>query len=124
MTFFFNFQATSNHLHPLQVENCDSNSWFVVDEEDNGKLRLERVKHPLPLIFVAILCRFANATSPTFGSLSQNNNAPTFGALAQPSNGVFGGDAAAGAAGSAGFGGFNSSGRVPVISMQTSMNWI
>ena len=34
---------TSNHLHPLQVENCDSNSRLVVDGDDNGKLRLERV---------------------------------------------------------------------------------
>ena len=44
MTIFFNFQTTSNHLHPLQVENCDSNSRLVVDEDDNGKFRLERVK--------------------------------------------------------------------------------
>ena len=29
---------------PLQVENCDSNSRLVVDEDDNGKLLLERVK--------------------------------------------------------------------------------
>ena len=33
----------NTHLHPLQVENCDSNSRLVVDENDNGKLRLERV---------------------------------------------------------------------------------
>ena len=33
MAIFFNkFQTTSNHLHPLQVENCDSNSRLVVDE--------------------------------------------------------------------------------------------
>ena len=31
----------STHLHPLQVENCDSNSRLVVDEDDNGKFRLE-----------------------------------------------------------------------------------
>ena len=31
-----------NHLHPLQVENCDSNSRIVVDEDGNGKFRLER----------------------------------------------------------------------------------
>ena len=43
MEFFFNFQTTSNHLHPLQVENCDSNSRLVVDEDDNGKFRPERV---------------------------------------------------------------------------------
>ena len=26
--------ATCNHLHSLQIENCDSNSWLVVDEDD------------------------------------------------------------------------------------------
>ena len=45
MTIFFNFSPTSIYLHPLQVENCDSNSRLVVDEDDNGKLRPERVKH-------------------------------------------------------------------------------
>ena len=44
MAIFFNFSPTSNHLDPLQVENCDSNSRLVVDEDDNGKFRLERVK--------------------------------------------------------------------------------
>ena len=43
MAIFFNFPPTSNRLHPLQVENCDSNSRLVVDEDDNGKFRLERV---------------------------------------------------------------------------------
>ena len=43
MAIFFNFSPTSNHLHLLQVENCDSNSRLVVDENDSGKLRLERV---------------------------------------------------------------------------------
>ena len=42
MAIFFNFLLTSNHFHLLQVENCDSNSRLVVDE-DYGKLRLERV---------------------------------------------------------------------------------
>ena len=32
---FFNFSHTSTHLHPLQVENCDSNSRLVVDKDDN-----------------------------------------------------------------------------------------
>ena len=41
--FFFAFSPTSNQLHSLQVENCDSNSWLVVDKDDNGKFRLERV---------------------------------------------------------------------------------
>ena len=44
MDFFFNFSPTSSHLYPLQVENCDSNSRLVVDEDDNGKFRLEKVK--------------------------------------------------------------------------------
>ena len=45
MTIFANFLITSNHIHPLQVENCDSNSRLVVDEDDNGKFRLEMVKN-------------------------------------------------------------------------------
>ena len=44
LPIFVNFSPTSNHLYPLQVENCDSNSQLVVDEDDNGKLGLERVK--------------------------------------------------------------------------------
>ena len=44
MAIFFNLSLTSNHLHPLQVKNWDSNSWLVVDEDDNGKFRIERVK--------------------------------------------------------------------------------
>ena len=43
MAVFFTFSPTSNHLHPLQVENCDSNPRFLVEEDDNGKFRLERV---------------------------------------------------------------------------------
>ena len=44
MTIFFNFTTTSNHLHLLQVENCDSNSRLVVDEDDNVKFMLKGVK--------------------------------------------------------------------------------
>ena len=44
MPIFFNFSPTSGHLHPLQVENCNSNLRLVVEEDDNGKLRLEMVK--------------------------------------------------------------------------------
>ena len=43
-TISFNCSTTSNHLHPLQVKNCDSNSRLVVDEDDNGKFRLEIVR--------------------------------------------------------------------------------
>ena len=51
MAVFFNFSPTSNHIHPLQVENCDSNSRLVVDDNDNGKFRDERVK-----TLIHILC--------------------------------------------------------------------
>ena len=44
MAIFFNYLPTSNHLHLLQVENCGSNSRLVVNEDDNGKLRLQRFK--------------------------------------------------------------------------------
>ena len=50
MKLFFQYVAilfiilsTSSHLHPLQGENCDSDSRLVADEDDNGKLRLEEV---------------------------------------------------------------------------------
>ena len=51
MAIFFTFSPTSNHLHPLQVENDVSNSRLVVDEDDNGELRLERVKPWRPRFF-------------------------------------------------------------------------
>ena len=44
ITIFFNFAFTLSHLYPLQVENCDSNSRLVADEDDNSKFRLEKVK--------------------------------------------------------------------------------
>ena len=47
LAIFINFSPTSNYLHPLQGENCDSNSRLVVDEDDNGKLRPERIKSVL-----------------------------------------------------------------------------
>ena len=43
MVIFFTFPTTLNHFHPLQVENCGSNSQLVVDEDDNDKFRPERV---------------------------------------------------------------------------------
>ena len=43
MTIFYNFSLTSSHLRRLQIENCDRNSRLVVDEDDNGEFRLERV---------------------------------------------------------------------------------
>ena len=44
MTIFLTFSPTSSHLHSLQVDNCGSNLQLVVDEDDNGKLKLERVE--------------------------------------------------------------------------------
>ena len=43
MVIFFNLSPTSSHLYPLQVENCDSNSRLVVDEDENFKFRFESV---------------------------------------------------------------------------------
>ena len=44
MTIFFIISPTSNHFHPLEVVNCDSNSRLVVDEDDNGKFMFQRVR--------------------------------------------------------------------------------
>ena len=44
MAIFVNFSPTSSHLHPLQVENCGSNSRLVVDEDASCEFKLERVK--------------------------------------------------------------------------------
>ena len=81
MAIFFNFSPTSNHLHPLQVENCDGNSRLVVDEDDNGKLRPERVKG---LIILAAVYVYHNV-SPGLrkrhkhGRTPINHNQRTFG---------------------------------------------
>ena len=37
------FLCHPSHRHPLQVENCDSNSRLVVDEDDDGKFRPKMV---------------------------------------------------------------------------------
>ena len=41
---FCDLTPTSSHLYPLQVENCDSNSWLVVEEDGNGKFNFEMVE--------------------------------------------------------------------------------
>ena len=41
MAIFCTLSPTSNHIHPLQVENCDSNSRLVVDEDGNVKSGLK-----------------------------------------------------------------------------------
>ena len=45
IAIFFNISPTSKHFHPLQVENCDSNSRLVVDENDNVKSGLKGLRH-------------------------------------------------------------------------------
>ena len=45
MVIVNNLSPTSSHLHPLQAENCDSNSRLVVDEmtmENSGLKGLKR----------------------------------------------------------------------------------
>ena len=39
MAILFIFSPTLNHLHPLQVENCDSNSRLVVVNSGSKRLR-------------------------------------------------------------------------------------
>ena len=50
MVIFINFSPTSNPLHPLQVENCDSNSRLVVDEDDNDKIILSKKINTLNVV--------------------------------------------------------------------------
>ena len=45
IAIFFNFSTILNNLHSLHVENWDSNSRLVVDEDDKSKLRLEKVNN-------------------------------------------------------------------------------
>ena len=47
MAMFLNFSHTSNHSHPLQVENCDSNSRLVVDEITMTNPGLKGLKLPV-----------------------------------------------------------------------------
>ena len=66
MAIFFYFKNTSDHLYPLQVENCDSNSRLVVDEDDNGKLGLERVKGTFFNSLAYLLTRYAAQKNDIF----------------------------------------------------------
>ena len=61
MVIFFNLSPTSSHLHPLQVENCGSNSRLVVDEGDNGRFRTERVNSDADMH--SVLCVFIKTTN-------------------------------------------------------------
>ena len=78
MTIFFIFLTISNHLHPLQVENCGSNSRLVVDEDDNGKLRPGRVEltMTLHLLFAGYVLDMVCYRSGPAPGLSQCNMIP------------------------------------------------
>ena len=69
--------STSNHLHPLQVENCDNNSRLVVDEDDNGKFKIKRVKkghypETWELSFINLFTR--KVMTMTVGGISLQNH--------------------------------------------------
>ena len=64
MVIFFNFSPTSNHLHSLQGENCDSNSRLVVNEDDNGKFRPERIKQVKIILHFEWKCLIVKGTGP------------------------------------------------------------
>ena len=42
-SILFHLSPTLSHFHQLQVENCDSISRLVVDEDDRDKFMFERV---------------------------------------------------------------------------------
>ena len=44
MVIFFILSPTSSHLYPLQVENCDSNSRLVVDEDGSDEFGMKGFK--------------------------------------------------------------------------------
>ena len=52
MATFFIFSPTSNHLHPLQVENCGSNSRLVVGEDANVKSGLKGLSADFKISFL------------------------------------------------------------------------
>ena len=55
--YLFHLSHNLNHFHPLQVENYDSNSLLVVDEDYNGKFRLELVNAP-PMVALGLSSQF------------------------------------------------------------------
>ena len=62
MAIFFTFSPTSNHPHPLQVENCCRNSRLVMDEDDNGKIRLEGINEELKANCKTNRCNIGNCS--------------------------------------------------------------
>ena len=67
MAIFFTFSPKANHLRPLKVENCDSNSRLVVDEDDNGKFRLERVNELIKSLLLGMKQMFKHQELQMFG---------------------------------------------------------
>ena len=61
LAIFFIFSPTSNHLHPLLVENCDSNLRLVEDEDDYDKFRLERVK--TIILYILFILSFTDSAT-------------------------------------------------------------
>ena len=57
MAIFIDFSHTASYPNSLQVENCDSNSRLVVNEDGNGKIGIERVKACTPTAEKG-MCRF------------------------------------------------------------------
>ena len=55
MAILFNFLPTSNHLRPLEVDNCDSNSRLVVDEMTMANSGLKGLKYIHDLYSVACI---------------------------------------------------------------------
>ena len=60
MAIFFTLSPTSNHLHPLQVENCDSNSRLVVDGDDNVKSGLKGLIFTNIILYLLCFCMFSS----------------------------------------------------------------
>ena len=71
----FIFSPTSNHIHSLQVENCDSNSLLVVDEDNYGKLGLERLN---PLFWQTFMQNMMLAYSSKCYSITVVNKVTIF----------------------------------------------
>ena len=46
--FFFNLSLEIIFTNPLEIENCDSNSWLAVIVDFNGECRLGRVNRHTP----------------------------------------------------------------------------
>ena len=60
VTIFFNLPPTARHFHPLQVENCDSNSRLVVGADDNGKFNPGMVLKLVILNFIREILKSNN----------------------------------------------------------------